>query len=475
MRALDVARFNPDGSLDITFGQNGIALSPLPSGESADGSIKLLVQPDGKIVVAGLVSDGNGGENLAMVRYTAGGLLDNYANDPSAAFGDLDSLSNEPTGIVTVSLGAVPDVFDTALQPGDRIIVAVPDSGTGGTDLRDYDPAGQLAATVSDSRAADHPLLAVEPDGDVLLAESASGGFTVRQYDGDALSADSSFGTATGPFAAARALAVQPDGKIVAAGVDAVLGSDYWALARLNPDGTADLGFGGGTTNEILSSIGGGPAAMAVQPDGKILVAGSSPDSRTSATDAYFARYASGGLGVAVSEPDVSPQSLALTFNGSPIGTSPIAYSGGDAMDGGSAAGVEIHGSFTDPGTVQEPHVVTIQWGDDSTPATIDLDASQTSFDYPLRQYAAPGTYTVSVTVANLDGSGPCTASFTVDYTQSQPAGSRLESRSIDNHCRRPGEPERLVHRSAIERRAHGHHRLGRRDGKLAGRDDVES
>ena len=162
---------------------------------------------------------------------------------------------------------------------------------------------------------------------------------------------------------------------------------------------------------------------MAVQRDGMIVVAGSSPDSQTSATDAYFARYTSGGLGVAVSEPDVSPQSLALTFNGSAIGTAPIAFSGGDTDDGGSAAGVEIQGSFTDPGTVQEPHVVTIAWGDGSTPVTFDLDAGQTSFDYPLPQYAAPGTYTVSVTVANLDGSGSLTQSFTVNYTNSQPSG----------------------------------------------------
>ena len=246
-----------------------------------------------------------------------------------------------------------------------------------------------------------------------MAGGNGSGGFAVVQYAADG--SGPQWTVAAAGAGQAGALAVQPGGRVVVA-VDSVLGAtNSWTLSGLADDGTPDTTF---DSLGQLTGLTGAAAALAVEPDGGIVVAG-----QAGSTDAYFARYTSGGLGVAVSEPDVSPQSLALTFNGSAIGTSPIGYSGGDTDDGGSAAGVEVQGSFTDPGTVQEPHVVTIAWGDDSTPATFDLDAGQTSFDYPLPQYAAPGTYTVTVTVANLDGSGSLTQSFTVNYTNSQPAG----------------------------------------------------
>src|SRR5262245_51255584 len=67
----------------------------------------------------------------------------------------------------------------------------------------------------------------------------------------------------------ATAVVVQPDGKIVAAGKDV---SPAYALARFNADGSPDLSFG--TNGEVSDTIGALARAMALQPDGKIVLAG---------------------------------------------------------------------------------------------------------------------------------------------------------------------------------------------------------
>jgi uncharacterized delta-60 repeat protein len=95
---------------------------------------------------------------------------------------------------------------------------------------------------------------------------------------------DSGFGsggTVTTPFglgAQARAVALQPDGKIVAAGIVTLQTSVALALIRYNADGTPDTGFGTGgkvDSSSFASTI-SGAAGVTLQPDGKIVVAGSS-------------------------------------------------------------------------------------------------------------------------------------------------------------------------------------------------------
>ena len=83
---------------------------------------------------------------------------------------------------------------------------------------------------------------------------------------------------------------------------------------------------------------------------------------------------------------------------------------------------MEISGSFSDPGAL-ESHTVTIDWGDGSDPVSFQLDPGETTFDYPAPQYAATGTYTVSVSVADAAGS---TSPSTVALNYSNVAPSAL-------------------------------------------------
>ena len=128
--------------------------------------------------------------------------------------------------------------------------------------------------------------LALQPDGKILAAgvsnAFATYDFALARYHPDG-SLDTSFGsggTVTTDFGDsydwAYAVVLQPDGKIVAAGVSDVSGSKDFALARYDPDGSLDGGFGAGglvvgslrpTTVDIVH-------AVALQPDGRIVATG---------------------------------------------------------------------------------------------------------------------------------------------------------------------------------------------------------
>jgi uncharacterized delta-60 repeat protein len=134
--------------------------------------------------------------------------------------------------------------------------------------------------------------LAVQADGKVVAAGDVAGDSLVARYLPDG-SLDSSFGTGgyaetslpqTAKFASAAAVAVQPDGKIVVAGTTGTLGTNVgpeFALLRYNPNGTLDTTFG---TDGIAITVIPEPghpysnavaAALAILPSGDILAAGS--------------------------------------------------------------------------------------------------------------------------------------------------------------------------------------------------------
>ena len=125
--------------------------------------------------------------------------------------------------------------------------------------------------------------MAVQRDGKIVVAGSNYGGFSQRflvvlyNSNGSLETMVTSDFIDGETYNTASAVAIQPDGKIVAAGFS---GTDF-ALARYNSDLTLDGAFGDGgkvTTNYSVSGAGDRADAVAVQPDGKIVVAGSSYD-----------------------------------------------------------------------------------------------------------------------------------------------------------------------------------------------------
>jgi uncharacterized delta-60 repeat protein len=210
------------GELDPTFGGTGIVVTPLGfnSVEFAD----LAIQPDGKIVVVGYVFNGTK-HQVAVVRYHPNGSLDLTFDGDGKVFTDIRQRNDYAAAV--------------AIQPDGKIVV-------GGNSANDF--------------WFDFALVRYKPDGSLDLTFGQNGKVT----------------TQVGFFySTIRSLAIQGDGKIVAAG-DGFGDERDLAVARYNQDGTLDTTFGG--DGIVLTPI--NPKAdeegisVALQNDGKILVGG---------------------------------------------------------------------------------------------------------------------------------------------------------------------------------------------------------
>ena len=295
-----VARYLSTGSLDSEFGNNGVTITPLP--DLGGVAHSMVLQADGKILLSGI---GAGGE-FALVRYLASGVLD-------TSF-DSDGIITTPIGV-----GQAASANAMALQSDGKIVLAgQANVGGGNIDFAvarfnsngsldtAFDGDGKLTtplvALVQDYASA----VAVQADGKIVVAgHTNSGKFGVVRYNKDG-SLDAGFGnngivvTAVGAIDAyAYAIALQPDGKIVVVG-NALVDVGYRGLAavRYNADGSLDNSFG--TAGKVITSLAGlgmeGAEAVVVQPDGKIVVTGEYVSSQSpSDLDLAVLRYNSNG------------------------------------------------------------------------------------------------------------------------------------------------------------------------------------
>jgi len=209
-----LARYNPNGTLDGTFGSGGTVTTVGPQTAFA-----LVLQNDGKLVAAGRSSDGLA---FALVRYDADGTLD-------GTFGS--------GGIVTTSFGSYAGVLGLVLQSNGKLVAA---------GYASVGPTNEFA------------LARYNPDG-TLDGNFGSGG-TVT--------------TAIGSAAGANAVVTQSDGKLIAGGLAEVSGVLQFALVRYNSDGTLDGTFGSGGTVTTASGSQAYANALLLQDDDKLVAAG---------------------------------------------------------------------------------------------------------------------------------------------------------------------------------------------------------
>jgi uncharacterized delta-60 repeat protein len=283
------------GAVDPTFSGDGKVTTAFP-GNSAEAN-GAAVQSNGKIVAVGATFPASSGDRtFALTRYLSGGSLD-------PTFG----------GDGRVSTASFDEAFDVAIQADGKIVV----SGAAGQAfaLARYNTNGSLDATFGGDGKVTTPFaagayanaVAIQTDGKIVAAGeamSASGEFlfALARYRSNGtldptFSADGKVTTAfAGGLAEALDLAVQDDGKIVAAG----RASDPTfrpriALARYLPGGTLDPDFSG--DGQVITTFPGDFAeafTVVLQDDGKIVAAG---DTRPGQTDFLFAlvRYRPGG------------------------------------------------------------------------------------------------------------------------------------------------------------------------------------
>ena len=281
----------PSTGLDPGFGEAGkVTNAALQEAEA------VALQPDGKILIAG---SANG--DFALARHNADGTLD-------TSFGS--------GGSVTTNLGGIDEGFDLALQPDGKIVMVGRSGGLTGFDFGvvRYDADGSLDTAFGTggvvrtdfAGGADYAHgVAIQADGKIVVAGQAGlandNDFALARYDGDG-TLDATFGSGgtvttnvAGVTDLGNAVALQPDGKIVVVGaVDPSHTFDYhFGLARYATDGSLDTSFGQGGT--IVGDL-GSAAGVVVQPDGKIIAAGNGFDSGPLVTfDFVLARYDADG------------------------------------------------------------------------------------------------------------------------------------------------------------------------------------
>lgn len=299
----NIARLNPDGSLDLSFDPN---TSSTVAGGS--GAVRALVlQPDGRIVIGGDFTTLQPNGTAAVTRNRVARLN---------ADGTLDATFNPnfviPTVLARPTDAVPPQINALALQPNGKIViggrfVALQPGGTGAIIVRNnlarfnadgsldaaYNPNPNslvlaLASQLSSSDFTGSPRTPTG-DGKIIVAggftsflpgstvtsqPSGTAGATVRNRIAR-LNPDGAVDESFNPNAnnAVATLAIQRDGKIVLGGSFTTLqpiGNDTSAtrnrVARLNPDGTLD--------SEFYPNVGGNVLAVALAPDGGIMVGG---------------------------------------------------------------------------------------------------------------------------------------------------------------------------------------------------------
>jgi uncharacterized delta-60 repeat protein len=315
-----LVRYLPDGSLDPSFGGDGIVTTGFGPTEEGDAAFAVALQPDGKIVAAGQAGPTFSPADFALARYESDGDL-----DPTFGEGGLVRTTLEPVnddwieGVAIQDDGKIMTVGAAVTGPGDGGPEGDIDhawvryDSTGALDPT-FSDDGKLVLGLGDGTNRDGPWggIALQSDGKIVSGGVALTGpananreFAFSRLTDDG-SLDSSFGTGgIVRFGIAPGneddiiwdLTLDPSERIVAVGQSRVFdgAEEDFAVVRLLPDGSLDGSFG--TGGFVTTAIGPGydaPFGVAVDKTGKIAVAGECDMGPPGGVDVCLARYKSG-------------------------------------------------------------------------------------------------------------------------------------------------------------------------------------
>ena len=297
-----VARLHPDGSFDTSFGDGGpvtigpVVIGPVTNQSAAVGA--LVLQPDGKIVVS---------IGAAVARLLSSGALDPNFGQGGLAF--VPVVSNRNESILALRLQPDGKIVASGIASrqtgGDVAFLGLRFTADGVTDST-FGSGGYALAAFGTSLATCRAV-AVQGDGGIVVGGGVflnhKLAFGLARFTAAGV-LDAGFGTggevivsfAGANFSQINDLALQSDGRIIAAGVTTGTNAADFALARLNPDGSLDHSFGNQGILRTDFSHGSSDigVAVAVLPDDRIIVAGSTGPSLFKRQFA-LARYNSDG------------------------------------------------------------------------------------------------------------------------------------------------------------------------------------
>jgi len=281
-QSLMLARYTTAGTLDPTFGNNGVVMSR--PGDPYRYLNTLVITSDGKIIIGGQASF-NGKGQFLVARYTTTGTLDNtYGNN----------------GIVTTDFNSSNAMVSSlALQADGKLIAAGVVNGPSGGDfaLARYNADGSKdlsfhgsGETTSDFSFNDWARsVVVDANGKIYAGGQSYDNtfaqrFTIARYNSDG-SPDFGFNGGTGfvwvtgttSFDILINIALQSDGKIIASGHTNRNGNNDVMVARINTNGTVDNSFGSNGDGIVYADINSyydESDFLAIQPDDKIITGG---------------------------------------------------------------------------------------------------------------------------------------------------------------------------------------------------------
>ncbi|MEO8148641.1 MAG: T9SS type A sorting domain-containing protein [Bacteroidia bacterium] len=293
------------GTLDAIFGTAGKVTTPVENDN--DESFAIAIQPDGKIVVAGKAVNSSGNNDFALARYNTNGTLDT-------------SFSND--GKVTLSFTANSDCYvkGVVIQPDGKIVIggyyenlvnsfyyfAVLRFNANGTPDNTFGASGKVGLAIGTGNDAEANSVALQPDGKIVVAGKAynlnNDDIALARFDTNG-TVDNTFGTGgkvITPIGAlsddiGNAVALQTDGKILVGGISYFNTINHFLIVRYNTNGTLDTTFNStGVTTLVAASTGNTGHSLAVQTDGKILLAGAAANG--SAYDFSILRVTTTGI-----------------------------------------------------------------------------------------------------------------------------------------------------------------------------------
>lgn len=289
-----VARFTASGKLDSSFGGDGVVVLDLGGDEDAAG---VALDSQARVVVATTRTNGPTIE-FALARLRTDGDLDTTFNDTGRRVLDFGSSAESRAAGV-------------AVQPDDKIVVAGTRTNASGSVFAiarlEFDGDFDTTFAGNGKRVVDFGVengndvtaaaVALQDDGKILVAGTLQGAsgmqFALARVDGagepdDSLDGNGKVVTEFGPDADGAAVTVGVTGRIVVAGTRRGSDDDF-ALAVYDPDGSLDESFAGNGKRTIDFSADESASAVAIQADGKIVVAGTR--SGANGDDFAVARY----------------------------------------------------------------------------------------------------------------------------------------------------------------------------------------
>ena len=307
-----LARYNIDGSLDTSFGVNGIIITRKTGLDTT--SIKdVTQQKDGKIITTGIdliISRASGviksfKSFITLNRYNIDGSLDTSFGTNGTALDP--NLNTYGIGVLVQSSGKIVVVTNMATNSDAGLGVSLTRYNSDGTlDGSFIAPSTKGLKLVSNNNI-------VQNDDKIILTGSSANDFLVIRYNSDG-TLDNSFGTngkVTTDFNSgsddAGSVIVQNDGKIIVSGTTTNGSNNSFSLARYNSNGTLDNTFG--NNGKIITDFNAvdfkldvdpfgsnSAGSVKLQSDGSILLVGTTGTSGESGTyDFVLARYLSDG------------------------------------------------------------------------------------------------------------------------------------------------------------------------------------